>query len=224
MPPRSPRWRCDMVLNTDAIVGGVHFFPDDPLRRRGAAREPVRRYAKAISGLLPRSPCRMTREMAEARARLGADADAYGCPPRRRSCAHARPGHDIDRRVRDAAARHDGPSRRRASGRSGRGDRHDRGRRTRTSSAARSGPGEALAARRAAARSSDRALPAAAAAQRHRRSAPAARIGGDGCLRRPGRRSWQALRRVGRGSRYRRCARAAVGRRAPGRGERPPAH
>jgi thiamine-monophosphate kinase len=84
----TPPAGCDVVLKTDAIVGGVHFFPDDPPDT--IARKALRvnlsdlaaKGAKPAGFLLSLAlPKTVGEDWLEGFARgLGADADAYGCP------------------------------------------------------------------------------------------------------------------------------------------------
>lgn len=79
---------CDVVLTTDAIVGGVHFFPDDPPDT--IARKALRvnlsdlaaKGAKPAGFLLSLAlPKTVGEKWLGAFARgLGTDAEAYGCP------------------------------------------------------------------------------------------------------------------------------------------------
>jgi thiamine-monophosphate kinase len=79
---------CDIVLTADAIVGGVHFFPDDPpdtiakkalrVNLSDLAAKGARPVGFLLSLALPKT---VGEEWLGAFARgLGADADAYGCP------------------------------------------------------------------------------------------------------------------------------------------------
>lgn len=79
---------CDLVLKTDGIVGGVHFFPDDP---PGAVAQKALRVnlsdlaAKAAKPLGFLLTLALPQEIGDswlapfARG-LGADADLFGCP------------------------------------------------------------------------------------------------------------------------------------------------
>lgn len=79
---------CDVVLKTDAVVGGVHFFADDPpdLIAKKALR--VNLSDLAAKGASPAGfllslalPGSVDASWLEAFARgLGEDAEAYGCP------------------------------------------------------------------------------------------------------------------------------------------------
>jgi thiamine-monophosphate kinase len=79
---------CDVVLKTDAIVGGVHFFADDPpdLIAKKALRvnlsDLAAKGASPVGFLLSLAlPGSVDASWLEAFARgLGEDAEAYGCP------------------------------------------------------------------------------------------------------------------------------------------------
>src|SRR5262245_18701340 len=83
-PPRG----CDLVLKTDGIVGGVHFFPDDPPDT--VARKALRvnlsdlaaKGAEPLGFLLTLAlPLEISDAWLAPFARgLGADADLFGCP------------------------------------------------------------------------------------------------------------------------------------------------
>jgi thiamine-monophosphate kinase len=78
----------DLVLKTDAIVGGVHFFPDDPAE--AVAKKALRvnlsdlaaKGANPVGFLLALAlPAKVKDKWLGAFARgLGEDAEAYGCP------------------------------------------------------------------------------------------------------------------------------------------------
>src|SRR5436305_13799085 len=78
----------DLVLKTDAIIGGVHFFPDDPADK--VAQKALRvnlsdlaaKGAKPLGFLLSLAlPIPIDHKWLEAFARaLGKDADAFACP------------------------------------------------------------------------------------------------------------------------------------------------
>jgi len=78
----------DLVLKTDAIVGGVHFFPDDPADKVAQKALRVNLSDLAAKGSKPEGfllalalPREIDRDWLKAFARgLGKDADAYGCP------------------------------------------------------------------------------------------------------------------------------------------------
>jgi len=84
----SPPAGCDVVLTTDAIVGGVHFFPDDPPDKIGKKALRVNLSDLAAKGARPAGfllslalPKTVGDDWLEPFARgLGADADTYGCP------------------------------------------------------------------------------------------------------------------------------------------------
>jgi thiamine-monophosphate kinase len=79
---------CDLVLKTDAIVGGVHFFPDDPpgqLARKAMrvnlsdlAAKGARPLGYLLSLILPGEVSESW--LASFAAGLQADAETYGCP------------------------------------------------------------------------------------------------------------------------------------------------
>src|SRR4029079_19434633 len=78
---------CDLVLTTDGVIAGVHFFPDDP--PQSIARKVLRmnlsdlaaKGAAPIGFLLSIAPPAGTREswVAGFADGLGADAERYGC-------------------------------------------------------------------------------------------------------------------------------------------------
>ncbi|MGE0034141.1 MAG: thiamine-phosphate kinase [Xanthobacteraceae bacterium] len=83
-PPKG----CDIVLKTDGIIGGVHFFPDDPPET--VARKALRvnlsdlaaKGARPVGFLLTLA---LPNDIGDAWLRrfargLGTDADRYGCP------------------------------------------------------------------------------------------------------------------------------------------------
>jgi thiamine-monophosphate kinase len=84
----TPPAGCDFVLKTDAIVGGVHFFPDDPPDTIARKALRVNLSDLAAKGARPAGfllslalPDAVGEEWLEVFARgLGEDADAYGCP------------------------------------------------------------------------------------------------------------------------------------------------
>jgi thiamine-monophosphate kinase len=79
---------CDLVLKTDAIVGGVHFFPDDPpgqLARKALrvnlsdlAAKGAKPLGYLLSLVLPGEVSESW--LASFAAGLQADAETYGCP------------------------------------------------------------------------------------------------------------------------------------------------
>ena len=83
-PPRG----CDLVLKTDGLIAGVHFFPDDPAD--GVARKALRVNLSdlAAKGAAPLGFLRASALpqkfdeawLAEFARGLGADADHYRCP------------------------------------------------------------------------------------------------------------------------------------------------
>jgi len=79
---------CDLVLKTDGIVGGVHFFPDDPPDAVGKKALRVNLSDLAAKGAEPLGflltlalPADIGEAWLAPFARgLGADADLFGCP------------------------------------------------------------------------------------------------------------------------------------------------
>lgn len=79
---------CDLVLKTDGVIAGVHFFPDDPPEHIG--RKALRmnlsdlaaKGAKPIGFLMAVALPVAVEEawLAAFTAGLGADAESYGCP------------------------------------------------------------------------------------------------------------------------------------------------
>ena len=124
------------MLTTDAIVGGVHFFPDDP--PDAVARKALRvnlsdlaaKGAKPAGFLLalalPKAIGDAWLEGFRARARRGREAySAARCSAATR-CARPGPLTVSITAFGYAAARHHGPRRRRPGRRPGHGHRHDR--------------------------------------------------------------------------------------------------
>jgi thiamine-monophosphate kinase len=78
----------DLVLKTDAIVGGVHFFVDDPADKVARKALRVNLSDLAAKGAKPEGfllalalPKEIDRDWLKAFARgLGKDAEAFGCP------------------------------------------------------------------------------------------------------------------------------------------------
>jgi thiamine-monophosphate kinase len=78
----------DLVLKTDAIVGGVHFFADDPADKVAQKALRVNLSDLAAKGAKPEGfllalalPSEIDRDWLKAFARgLGKDATAFGCP------------------------------------------------------------------------------------------------------------------------------------------------
>ena len=79
---------CDLVLKTDGIIGGVHFFPDDPPDTVGKKALRVNLSDLAAKGARPLGfllTLALPKEIGDdwlapfARG-LGADAQAFGCP------------------------------------------------------------------------------------------------------------------------------------------------
>src|SRR5262249_17324257 len=84
----TPPAGCDLVLKTDGIVGGVHFFPDDPPEMVAKKALRVHLSDLAAKGATPIGfllTLALPEAIGDARlapfARgLGADAQAFGCP------------------------------------------------------------------------------------------------------------------------------------------------
>jgi thiamine-monophosphate kinase len=84
----TPPAGCDLVLKTDGVIAGVHFFPDDP--PDGIGRKALRmnlsdlaaKGAKPLGFLMSVALPSATDEawVAAFAAGLGADAERYGCP------------------------------------------------------------------------------------------------------------------------------------------------
>ena len=211
---------CDLVLTTDGVIAGVHFFPADPPENIG--RKALRmnlsdlaaKGAKPLGFLLSVAlPAAIDEAwIAAFAAGLGEDAARYGCPLL---------GGDTDRTpgptsvsIAAFGALPHGTMVRRSTAKAG-----DSIVVTGTIGDAALGlllrriakPWRAVAPGGCHGRTSLAALSAARAAQRAGRSGSALCLGGDGCLRRPCRRSRQALPCFIRRRRNRRCARAASG-------------
>src|ERR1700730_19208512 len=84
----APPAGCDLVLKTDGIIGGVHFFPDDPPDLVGKKALRVNLSDLAAKGARPLGfllTLALPEEIGEswlasfARG-LGEDADTYDCP------------------------------------------------------------------------------------------------------------------------------------------------
>jgi thiamine-monophosphate kinase len=84
----TPPAGADLVLTTDAIVGGVHFFPDDPADLVAKKALRVNLSDLAAKGAKPAGfllTLALPKAVGEAWVKvfaqaLGADAEAYGCP------------------------------------------------------------------------------------------------------------------------------------------------
>jgi thiamine-monophosphate kinase len=84
----TPPAGCDLVMTTDAIVSGVHFFPDDPPAGVGSKALRVNLSDLAAKGARPLGcllalalPIGFSDNWVAAFAQgLGADADAFDCP------------------------------------------------------------------------------------------------------------------------------------------------
>ncbi len=116
---------CDLVLTTDAIVGGMHFFPEDaPQSVAGKAlrvnlSDLAAKGAKPLGFLLslalPKDVGedwldRFCRRLAQRRGAVFLPA------VRRRHRSHAGPDRDFHRHVRQRAGRQHGAARRRQAG------------------------------------------------------------------------------------------------------------
>ena len=83
-PPKG----CDIVLKTDGIIGGVHFFPDDPPETIASKALRVNLSDLAAKGARPLGfllTLALPRDIGNVWLRkfargLGADAERYGCP------------------------------------------------------------------------------------------------------------------------------------------------
>ena len=209
---------CDLVLKTDAIIGGVHFFPDDAAQTIASKALRVNLSDLAAKGAKPLGfllslalPKDITDTwLANFAEGLRSDAVLYGCPLF---------GGDTDRTpgpltvsIAMFGSVPQGTMVRRAGAKPG-----DRVFVTGTIGDAALGlavrKGRDCQAHRRAAPASDRALSAAAAAQRARRSRAHACLRRHGRLRRACRRFRQALPRLAGRRRHRGRARAAVRRR-----------
>ena len=125
----------ELVLTADAIVGGVHFFPDDPPDAVARKALGVNLSDLAAKGAKPAgflltlalaegSPRRVAQAFC-ARARRCGEAFRLSAA-RRRHRADAGAGDDLDHGVRHRAQGHHGQALRRARGRPYRGHRHHR--------------------------------------------------------------------------------------------------
>src|SRR5215470_11964966 len=84
----TPPAGCDLVLKTDGIVGGVHFFPDDPPEMVAKKALRVNLSDLAAKGATPLGfllTLALPEEIGDAwlapfARGLGADAQAFGCP------------------------------------------------------------------------------------------------------------------------------------------------
>src|SRR5262245_4192369 len=84
----APPAGCDLVLKTDGIVGGVHFFPDDPPDAVAKKALRVNLSDLAAKGARPLGfllTLALPKEIGDAwlapfARGLGADADLFGCP------------------------------------------------------------------------------------------------------------------------------------------------
>src|ERR1700691_4735225 len=79
---------CDLVLTTDGVIAGVHFFPDDPPATIGRKALRMNLSDLAAKGARPMGfllaialPAAIDEAwIAAFAAGLGADAERYGCP------------------------------------------------------------------------------------------------------------------------------------------------
>ena len=212
---------CDLVLTTDGVIAGVHFFADDPpemvsrkvlrMNLSDLAAKGARPLGFLLSVALPAG-------FGEAwlgafAAGLADDAARYGCPLYGGDTDHTPGPISVSIfAVRRRAAGKNGAPLDRAARRPHSRHRHDWRRGDRIAASARPDAGATLGAFRCRCRAARRPLSLAAAAQRARRCDLAVRVGGDRRIRRTCRRSRQALPRVvGRG-RHRCRSRAALGR------------
>ena len=213
---------CDIVLKTDAIIGGVHFFAEDAAR--DVAKKALRvnlsdlaaKGAKPLGFLLSLAlPKEIGDDWLAAFAQgLRDDADAYRLSAvRRRHRPHAGADHDLHRHGRQRAGRHYGAPRRRQARRPRVRHRHDRRRRARPGHCARARHWQLSDAQREHLLS--RYLlpqPRNALTEAVRTHASAAMDVSDGLVGD----FTKLCRRVAGGGRDRGRARAAVGRRASG--------
>ena len=111
---------CDLVLKTDGIVGGVHFFPDDPPDTVAKKALRVNLSDLAAKGASPLGflltlvlPPEIGDAWLAPFARgLGADAVHFACPLFGGDTDRTgRADHDFDRGARRGAARQDGAAR-----------------------------------------------------------------------------------------------------------------
>ena len=114
---------CDLVLTTDGVIAGVHFFPDDPpgdiarkvlrMNLSDLAAKGAKPLGFLMSVALPASDRREW--IAAFAAGLGEDARALRLSAaRRRHRPHAGTDRGFDHGVRQRAARQDGAARDRA--------------------------------------------------------------------------------------------------------------
>ena len=139
---------CDLVLTTDGVIAGVHFFPDDPPDTIGRKALRMNLSDLAAKGAKPLGFLHVGR-IAGAGSRsagsqhfaagLGEDAQLYRLSASwRRYRPHARADFGLDRGLRRCAARTNGAPLDREGRRLCRGHRHDRRRRAWRVAAARS--------------------------------------------------------------------------------------
>ena len=142
----SPGAGDDLVLTTDLIAEGIHFFKDDPPAAIARKALRVNLSDLAAKGAMPVGylmaialPRDWTEEwIAPFAAALAEDQERYGISLlRRRYQPRVRRPHHLDHRHRQAAEGDDGPPRRSPAGRRGLRLRHDRRCRTRSQAASR---------------------------------------------------------------------------------------
>ena len=113
---------CEIVLKTDAIIGGVHFFAEDDamtVAQKGAAGESFRprRQGRDAARLSVVAGAAQGGRRSLARALHAGPARGCGTlrlsAVRRRHRPHAGPDDDLGRHVRQRPRRHDGAPRRR---------------------------------------------------------------------------------------------------------------
>src|SRR6266571_1658451 len=165
----APPAGCDLVLTVDGIVGGVHFFPDDPSDAIAKKALRVNLSDLAAKGARPLGfllTLALPKEIGErwlasfARG-LGEDADTYDCPLLGGDTVRT-PGPVTISIAAFGAVPHGKMARR--------GDRHDRRCRAWAPAAARRRDRQTMGPRSAGAGSARGPLSAAAAAYRHCRS------------------------------------------------------
>ncbi len=189
----APPVGCDLVLKTDGVIAGVHFFLEDPPDT--VAKKVLRmnlsdlaaKGAKPLGFLLALALPQGVGEawLAPFARGLGEDAELFGCPLLGGDTDHT-PGPISVSVAAFGAVPHGKMVRRvrRQAGRPRRRDGHYRGCRPRPAVAARSGGCAALGPCSRAAGSPQGPLSGAAAAQRHRRGVARACVGRHGRLRR----------------------------------------
>ena len=190
----------DLVITADAVVSGVHFFPDDPadaIARKALrvnlsdlAAKGARPAGFLLTLAMPKTHQRRLAQGVFTRARRGREALRLPAA-RRRHGSHARTVDGVDHRIRRIAGRHDGAPQRRAGRRSCSGLRHDRRCRAGSAVATRPQIGAAMEIVSAGTFSSGAPLPGAGAAQRAGARGPQTRHRRHGRVGWPCRRSCQ---------------------------------